>query len=218
MKNKTIAMLVAGLSVLTVSPAFAVESPTVGIMPEKVVEATIETEVDPKVVDSLDESDFVLCGKVLSLPFSYSEISDVLDFDPDGRYAEGYSLESGTILSSAPELVSDVYGTKVNAGFANYSDELKDVAECDVVSLNSRTRRGSTEIDGERLPLVLKGGVTWGSSADDVRAAFGKPTDDSVEDSYELMEYELNDGLRLSFYVFGDDGVGEIDMYGAFVK
>ena len=153
-------------------------------------------------------------GTIYTLPFDYSLISSDYTFD-----LADYGKEDGYVLNPGDKVLCTVYLENDNfddsfefcTGFKNYGDGVLDIKETSIWALDTDIRW----CDTDNYPtIILPGGITWGSTIDDVKAAYGEPEDDPYRSdslAYWEYEYELNDGdyqVRLTIYdEFGLTGI-----------
>ena len=160
--------------------------------------------------EEMKDTEIMLNGRILSLPFPYAEISDKWVLPEDHEYARGKIIPDKTTPTASPAVSDAESGAVMNATIANLSEDDKEAPDCDVIGLNARMAK-----DGEASPdLFLKGGVTWGSSKDDVEKALGKPKGRSVEaDGTEDLSYEFGNGLKMNLTVSDAEGLTGIMLY-----
>jgi hypothetical protein len=109
-----------------------------------------------------------LDGHVLTLPCEFSEIEvlgyvlDLSDYDEEDCILEPnyYTMIAISIRNSD--------GDTVKLGFMNNTDEAKKLNECQVCEIKAEWSR-----TGEAPDIVLPGGITWGTSLEDVEAIYG---------------------------------------------
>lgn len=206
-RSLTIGILALALAV----PAAASERDGAASSPSGEAEISavgIETTAEDE--NEMNETEIMLNGRILSLPFPYAEISDKWILPEDHEYARGKIIPDKTTPTASPAVSDAESGAVMNATIANLSEDDKEAPDCDVIGLNARMAK-----DGEASPdLFLKGGVTWGSSKDDVEKALGKPKGRSVEaDGTEDLSYEFGNGLKMNLTVSDAEGLTGIMLY-----
>ena len=139
------------------------------------------TQAGPPAAESLPEAlrsfTFTLAGESYSLPcrlaaFTYNGWEITSDVDP----AEA-KLGSGS--NRAVTLEKD--GMSVVVTFYNFSDSEKTLADCPIGGIDGKAPGGKN--------LTLSNGITCLSSPDEIRAAFGEPTKESVRGDYTILNY-----------------------------
>ena len=156
-------------------------------------------------------------GTVYTLPFDYSLISNDYTFDlADYGKEDGYVLNPGdkvlcTVNLENPNIDSEF---DFSVGFKNYGDEVKDIKETSVWAMDLDKRW----CDTDNYPsVVLPGGITWGSTVDDIKALYGEPADEpyrSDDLGYWEYTYELNDDdYQVRLTIYDEYGLTEINIY-----
>ena len=155
-------------------------------------------------------------GQTLTLPFAYSEVKDKfkVDLSPYG-FDDGYILNPGDSIASTIDVQHDFDDRfELQFGFANNSDSSKDILECDVSSLYADIEG----MENTNYPnITLSGGITWGSTLDEVEAVYGKPKEDDIYRADELYywsyTYTSEDySTQVILHIYDDGGVKEIDL------
>lgn len=149
-------------------------------------EAEEAEEVPEEEIPAWAGMTFLLGDTSLTLPFSFGEIGDTWSVDPENDI-----LPADTVLSPGERtmdnvpLISESWGEMlVTAGFVNLSGKELPLKECSIWSI---TMDATWAGEDERPALSLPGDLTWGASAEDIKAALGEP---SVEPFYsESMFY-----------------------------
>lgn len=129
---------------------------------------------------------FLLGDASLTLPFSFSEIGDTWSVDPENSILPADAvLSPGERTMDSVPLISESWDEMlVTAGFVNLSGKELPLEECSVWSI---TMDATWAGEDERPSLSLPGDLTWGNSAEDIKASLGDP---SVEPFYsESMFY-----------------------------
>ena len=159
----------------------------------------------------------------------------VYPYDYDLLLANGWSLdlkgmgyEDGYVLNKNDKLSGtiDLYNTKYNdpdsydcfqfwCGFANFSDKVQDITACDLWCISLDIMDGFDKV--EKYPTVkIAKGITWGSTMDEVIAAFGEPADkyESKGDGYDysVLDWNSDDGKYMTITVDAKLGVTAIEF------
>ncbi len=165
--------------------------------------------------DDIFDCQFAMDGTVYTLPFDYSLISDKYTFDlADYGYEDGYILNPKDKVTSTIELESDDLDEDVNfwVGFLNTGSEAKDIKETAVWAYSIDINWAETDKYPE---IILPKGITWGSSVDDVKAAYGEPTEDpyrAEELGYWSYTYKSEDyDVYLTLTIYDDKGITKIE-------
>lgn len=188
---------------------------------ESEIESEIESESESKdesavsksafsdeLSDEWDSFEFTLNGKLFSLMFDYKDLeAEGWSFDPaDYGYDEDYTLEKYDWEIDI-DLENDDYDTVVNIGLQNIKSSecaLKDAQVWDVIF-------DATEATGELPDVVLPGGITWGSTVEEIEAAYGKPTTkDEYSDGF-VYQYKDEEGDVLYLEIYNDYGLLTFD-------
>ena len=166
--------------------------------------------------DDLFSKQICFEGDILELPFEYSKISDEFSYNlKDYGFDDDYVLNTGDVLPGTIALKSDNFDDDLDIwiGFTNDTDEKKKIADCKINSLDIDI--GYTK-NGKYPSLILPGGITWGSTADEIEAAYGEPPfDPFVSTSLNYTEYTYVDDAYtyyVELYVDDDKGITHISV------
>lgn len=148
---------------------------------------------------------FSLDGKSYTIPFAYSDIKPDWSFDmADYGYEDGYILNPSEYVYSTISLENDAYDCDFNIGIINNTSSAIDITEGDVWA-------ASIDISwGESYPdLVLPGNLTWGSTLEEVEAAFGVPEDTYYSESLGYWEYtyQIDYTYYFDLTIYDDKGI-----------
>ena len=203
-----------------------------------------EDEVDPEILaelasetnaklmkelsDDLFSQEIIIDDHHLTVPFDYAEIRDVYDFDPaDYGYEDGLVLEQGQRIAGTVDIESDSMDENVTfwAGFINDTEEDVDIKDSKVNSVRVDVRwaeafkPGGVDKDyftDEYPRVVLPGGITWGSTEEEVIEAYGKPKEEpyrSEDSGYSIYKYDSGDyKYFVEIVIYEDLGVSEISV------
>ncbi len=183
---------------------------------EATTEAATEASAPGELSDDLYSEQISIDGVVYHLPFDYSLISDKYTFDlADYGKEDGYQLEANeytlsTIYLENSEIDEDFDCT---VGFKNLTSEAKDIKTTSIWAMDF----DMTYCETDNYPkVVLPKGITWGSTLDEVKAAYGEPTEDPYyADSLGYWSYTYSDDdldYSVDLIIYEDKGVTEIDV------
>lgn len=157
-------------------------------------------------------------GVEYSFPYSYSLLkSNGWDFNIQDYLEEGqteFLLSEGEYTYSTTKLKNPIYGTdlgtaEIYVGFKNYDVETKNITDCDLWALEVVAVYGSQPIEN-RPEIELPGGIRFGSTYDEIIAAYGEP--DTVYDDNEYyiqLDYERDYNQHMTLYIYKGEGEGE---------
>ncbi len=154
-------------------------------------------------------------GVVYTLPLAYSTLAEAgWTFNlADYGYEDGYVMNKGDKTYSTIKLTNTNYDEKldVTVGFINSGDAAADITECNIWSLSCNTRHGFDPV-ASYPSMQLAKGITWGSTEEQVIAAYGKPNEvyDS-ERGYKVLSYTSDNGSYLDLDVYAEGGVSKFD-------
>ncbi len=146
-----------------VTPSVEETTPEATTAPEAI---TIDAIAAENLSENLFDFQLSLNGEVYTLPCKYSELSEAGWSMED---IEGNELGAGQYTFSNRISNGDIY---LSASLANTEDKTLPMKQCRVGKLSL----DSYEADSG-AKLVLSKGITFGSTYDEVIAAFGEPTD-----------------------------------------
>lgn len=164
----------------------------------------------------LREGEFALGGERHDLPFAYEDVEENWRAVGTEPYDDGKLIPiGGGVAFETAMTPTDGGGGSFAARFSNLGKEPAAAPEASVVAVRAPIWRME---DGEWAeaypPISLKGGVTWGSTREEVTEAFGEPAQAYVEGDggAETLEYSFEDGTALSLTVDPEEGVLAISM------
>ena len=164
------------------------------------------------------ELKFQLNGKELQLPFAasvlvengWSACNAECDFDTfvvhPGKRTSWLEVYHDT---HAPR-----YSQQVVLNFANYTNEEKLGTDCNICSLTVDIENGGS-LTKQPLDLVLPGGITFGSTKEDIISEFGEPTTESLLKSTGNVRLQYNQDdytYYMSFIIHNEYGVIEMQL------
>jgi hypothetical protein len=147
---------------------------------------------------NLDGTDYVL-------PFAYQDIASIWSFDmADYGYPDGYTTNPGDQQAATITVTNSQYDMDFQIGLVNMSDTTEDITQNNIWAVNM-----SIEWADSWPSLTLPGGITWGSSLDEITAAYGQPTEDpyySESLQYYSLTYRTDDYNRYMRLTVYDNG------------
>lgn len=150
---------------------------------------------------------FSMDGQVYRIPFAYAGIKDQWTFNlSDYGYDKGYVLNPGDKVTGTIQLQNSRYSkVRCTAGFMNTGTEVKDILDTDIWSFTMDIS------SADQYPEVeLPGGITWGSTEDDIIKAYGKPDEDpyvSKELGYSVYNWFDHFTYKMKLTVYKDGGL-----------
>lgn len=168
--------------------------------------------------DDWTDMQFMLDGKLYELPVSYRELeANGWSFDLAAYgYTDGYIMNPGDKTYNTIELTNPDYDEDlmVWVGFVNTGDKAQDILDCDIWAFQMDTCVGSRQL--ESYPdMEIAGGIGFGSTREEVEAAFGECEDIYEADSdynYVVYNYEMDYDYYLKLTIYEDKGVTAIDI------
>ena len=154
----------------------------------------------------------VLDGRLLKLPFPYSSISGDWSFDlADYGYDKGYVLNPGDKVVGTIELKNPKYDRiRCMAGFMNTGEGIRQIEETDIWSLTIDASSADVRPD-----LMLPGGITWGSTADEILSVCGQPEEEPyvAEDlGYTVYSWFPDFQYKMKLTVYDDGGLKALTL------
>ncbi len=159
---------------------------------------TQTASADGELSDDWTDMQFMLDGNLYELPVSYRELEAdgwKLDLAAYG-YSDGYIMNPGDKTYGTIELTNPDYDEdlKVWVGFINTGDKAQDILDCEIWTFQMDTCVGSRQL--EKYPdMEIAGGIGFGSTREEVEAAFGECEDVYEADSgynYGVCNFELD--------------------------
>lgn len=169
---------------------------------------------DAKISDDWRNFQFKFDGKAYTMLFDYKDLKDSgWTFDlADYGYSDGYTLNGGDKVSATIDLENDDYDAQVWIGMANLNSTACDITEGQVWAFECDT----SFADGELPELELPGGITWGSTKEEIISAYGEPESEpyySKELGYYSYEYETEDANKFGLIIYDDGGLKQFDYH-----
>lgn len=168
---------------------------------ETTVEAAAEEKdtADEAVLTGWEDLEFVFGGTEFEIPFEAGllETNGWAVSGLEKQYDMDYVLEAGAKLSNVYTVSNSTYDSSIRTlvGFINNGAHAASVAECDVWSFICNIYDEANGTVYDNVPeLKLAGGITWGSTSDEIKAAYGDSMKDieGEADDYTVHMYMYN--------------------------
>lgn len=210
MKKKTLIMVLTGcmvLSPVSVYAADATETTTEAEVTETAAqEDSADSESTGELGDDIYSFSMEFDGQTMKFPMTYQEFTDMgwelsSSEDPDTKVSTN-SYGMLTFNKGA----SSVYADVINLGINEVG--LKDCL------IGGISVDGSYDVDLAAVSVKLPGDIELGKATlDDIKAAYGEPSDTYEGDLYTKLTYEKDSYQEVELSVFKDDNtLKEVDM------
>ena len=210
MKKKTLIMVLTGcmvLSPVSVYAADATETTTEAEVTETAAqEDSADSESTGELGDDIYSFSMKFDGQTMKFPMTYQEFTDM-----------GWELSSRE--DPDMKISTNSYGfVSFNKGKNSVSAEVMNLGINEVGLEDSLiggiTVDGSYDIDLTSVSVKLPGGIELGKSTlDDIKAAYGEPSDTYEGDLYTKVTYEKDTYQEVELSVFKDDNtLKKVDM------
>lgn len=210
MKKKTLIMVLTGcmvLSPVSVYAADATETTTEAKVTETAAqEDSADSESTGELGDDIYSFSMKFDGQTMKFPMTYQEFTDMgwelsSSEDPDTKVSTN-SYGMLTFNKGA----SSVYADVINLGINEVGLE-----DCLIGGISVD---GSYDVDLTAVSVKLPGDIELGKATlDDIKAAYGEPSDTYEGDLYTKLTYEKDSYQEVELSVFKDDNtLKEVDM------
>ena len=210
MKKKTLIMVLTGcmvLSPVSVYAADATETTTEAEVTETAAqEDSADSESTGELGDDIYSFSMKFDGQTMKFPMTYQEFTDMgwelsSSEDPDTKVSTN-SYGMLTFNKGA----SSVYADVINLGINEVGLE-----DCLIGGISVD---GSYDVDLTAVSVKLPGDIELGKATlDDIKAAYGEPSDTYEGDLYTKLTYEKDSYQEVELSVFKDDNtLKEVDM------
>lgn len=210
MKKKTLIVVLTGcmvLSPVSVYAADATETTTEAKVTETAVqEDSADSESTGELGDDIYSFSMEFDGQTMKFPMTYQEFTDMgwelsSSEDPDTKVSTN-SYGMLTFNKGA----SSVYADVINLGINEVGLE-----DCLIGGISVD---GSYDVDLTAVSVKLPGDIELGKATlDDIKAAYGEPSDTYEGDLYTKLTYEKDSYQEVELSVFKDDNtLKEVDM------
>ena len=210
MQKKTLIMVLTGcmvLSPVSVYAADATETTTEAEVTETAAqEDSADSESTGELGDDIYSFSMKFDGQTMKFPMTYQEFTDMgwelsSSEDPDTKVSTN-SYGMLTFNKGA----SSVYADVINLGINEVGLE-----DCLIGGISVD---GSYDVDLTAVSVKLPGDIELGKATlDDIKAAYGEPSDTYEGDLYTKLTYEKDSYQEVELSVFKDDNtLKEVDM------
>ena len=210
MKKKTLIMVLTGcmvLSPVSVYAADATETTTEAEVTETAAqEDSADSESTGELGDDIYSFSMKFDGQTMKFPMTYQKFTDMgwelsSSEDPDTKVSTN-SYGMLTFNKGA----SSVYADVINLGINEVGLE-----DCLIGGISVD---GSYDVDLTAVSVKLPGDIELGKATlDDIKAAYGEPSDTYEGDLYTKLTYEKDSYQEVELSVFKDDNtLKEVDM------
>ena len=176
------------------------------------IESTI-AEADPlEEVYKASWSDmiFAMEDKIYRLPFAYQDICDEWYFNGDYGFDDSFLTEPGEGRYCSIDLDSGIYDMDLMVGTINSSASTRPITKNNIWAIDM-----SIETCESYPSLLLPKGITWGSSLDEIKTAYGEPQEgpDYEKDSgYCTIEYSLDYEYYMTLIIYDEGGLRAVTL------
>jgi hypothetical protein len=180
-----------------------------------------------EISDDWRDLDIMIDGVLYHFPYDYDKLVEngwTIDMTDYG-YEDGYILNKGEKTTGTLELHHEKYGKEyssfsIDCGFQNFEGKAVDITECDLWSIKLDCIKYSSPHE-EYSEVKIAKGIGFGSTKEDVIAAFGECEEENIYESTELgyvtYEYVNDYNQHMRFTIYEEFGVTCIELknYGA---
>ena len=153
---------------------------------------------------------FAIEEKTYRLPFSYQDIKDEWYFNEDYGFDDSFLTEPGEGRYCSIDLDSDIYDMDLMVGTINSSASTKPITRNNIWAIGM-----SIEACKSYPSLLLPKGITWGSSLDEIKAAYGEPQevpDYETDTEYCTIEYSLDYEYYMTLVIYDEGGLKAVTL------
>ena len=210
MQKKTLIMVLTGCMVLSPVSVYAADATETTTEAEVTETAAQEDSADSESIGELGDDIYSFSmefdGQTMKFPMTYQEFTDMgwelsSSEDPDTKVSTN-SYGMLTFNKGA----SSVYADVINLGINEVGLE-----DCLIGGISVD---GSYDVDLTVVSVKLPGDIELGKATlDDIKAAYGEPSDTYEGDLYTKLTYEKDSYQEVELSVFKDDNtLKEVDM------
>lgn len=171
---------------------------------------TCNVTVNEKISDDWKDLELIIDGHLYKMLFDYKQLQDNgWDFDITDYGYDSYSMDPGDMITSTIYLENSKYDSDITVGFQNTDTKAKDIKKCKIWSIDIINTYAKNPVS-----FVLPGGITQGSSAKEITAAYGKPDDTYRADDlgYSVYYYQIDKGMdNLRLVIYDKKGLVEVE-------
>lgn len=222
MLKRKLALLLALIIMLSMSACGDKENNTTSEVTTEETTAQEETTVEETTEEIEETTAEVVMTGWEDLEFEFANVPFVVPFEAgvldanswtltglEEGYDADYVLEAGAKVSNVYAVTNPNYNSDVRTlvGFVNNSESAAKVTNCDVWSFVCNIYDETNGVLYENVPeLKLANGITWGSTPDEIKAAYGESMKDieGEADDYTVHMYMYN-GLNIMKLTTRDD-------------
>lgn len=170
--------------------------PTESAETTEVATETVEKDV---ISDNIFDFEFLYNGKKIKLPISYKEFSEITGWNADYVMANeteeyctiekgNHLLFSGIVFENPkyPDFATDFMCV---ASFGNFTNERVHLSDSSICEASFSIMR-ETELVDSWDEIKLPKGIEWGSTDEEIYAAYGDKTNKEWSDSFKTIVYE----------------------------
>lgn len=149
--------------------------------------------------DKLEDYTFTLEGVVYQLPFAYTQLTD-----NGWRIYSSGTYEDDKIGGTQYDTITmEKDGKQIDVDVINMSGNAKLRKDCNIGSITV------FENQAEKMDFSIAKGIKVGASEDDVREAFGDPSDSNDYDEYTSLRYGDDDSSYIETVIVCDKGTDD---------
>lgn len=177
--------------------------------------APVAPPTTPAVSDDWLNLELAIDGVKFAIPFAFKDLQAQGWTADLGDKGEGYIVNPGDKTYGTIELTNPKYTEKFTfwIGFKNNTATTQTILNCDVWTVKLDTTYGFKKVDSFPTVTIAKG-ITWGSTKDQVLAAFGEPKDSYISEEYKYstLTYQYKYDKHLKITIYDEYGVTAISM------
>lgn len=165
-------------------------------------------EMPDELSDDLYSFTFSLNGEIYSLPFNFSELGSL------GWVGDRDDLDEVTLNPNQHTLGNELRNGDyiIRATFLNMTENVLPLSESYVGRVQVETRHKNSGIE-----VFFPGGITIGSTRDELIAAHGEPSDYRESDLFTTMNYDIGSRSDIEFRINNEtDQIEQIQMQNYF--
>ncbi len=203
MRTKVLAWMLILAMVLTMGTVCAFASGDEAEETEQTeqVEETEEAEEEEELSDDIYSFQLEMDGELYTFPMSFADFT-AMGWEYQGDAEEQMGPNQYTVGERFQKGDAEVYASLVNLGINTVT-----FAEASVGGMSMDPYQFE---DAPDTQIVFPGGIVFGqATAEDIEAAYGKPSDVYEGDMYTKMNYEYDSYQEWDFYVYAESGVLE---------
>ncbi len=152
--------------------------------------------------DNIFDFTFELDGTIYKLPCNYSDFTDA----GWTISSTGYNGDTTIKGNSYDSFYMSRDGKKIYVSSYNFSGNSKKISECKIGAIECQASYGSV--------LKMAKGITYSSTADEIKNAYGTPSSQNKGSDYQTISYELNGSNynKIKFYISDDSKYSSVEI------